>query len=93
MIDLLGPPPPQLLARGEYTSKFFSSEGVFLHPELHGGKVTLEQLEGTIEDSAEREMFLRLMRKMLQWDPEGRSSARELVNDPWIQSYVKNPWH
>lgn len=29
-------------------------------------------------------MFLQFMRKMLQWVPEERKSAKELLEDPWL---------
>jgi serine/threonine-protein kinase SRPK3 len=43
----------------------------------------LTSLEG--ED---RECFLRFMWKMLQWEPEKRSSASELAEDEWIIKYT-----
>lgn len=44
-------------------------------------------LEG--EDKKEdRECFLRFMRKMLQWEPEKRSSAGELTEDEWILKHT-----
>jgi len=42
-------------------------------------------IEGNAED---RDAFLRLMRKMLQWEPEKRSTARELVEDEWISKHT-----
>ncbi|KAJ5903916.1 hypothetical protein N7504_006299, partial [Penicillium tannophilum] len=85
MIRLLGPPPTSLLARGNLTKKFFSSEG-----ELHAGvsvgeRTPLEQRETSLEGE-DKEQFLRLVRKMLQWEPEKRSSAKELEMDEWIQT-------
>lgn len=49
----------------------------------------LEERETTLratEDNNEedRASFLRFMRKMLQWEPEQRSSARDLAEDEWI---------
>jgi serine/threonine-protein kinase SRPK3 len=38
-------------------------------------------------DIEDKDGFLRLMRKMLQWEPEKRSSARELADDNWINSH------
>lgn len=32
----------------------------------------------------EKDVFLCLMRKMLQWDPARRSTAKELRQDPWL---------
>ncbi len=45
----------------------------------------------TLEDSEEylegenKEAFLRFVRSMLQWDPEKRKTAKELLEDPWLQ--------
>jgi hypothetical protein len=47
-------------------------------------ETTLAQ-EGSTED---REAFLRFMRKMLQWEPENRSTARELAEDEWILKHT-----
>lgn len=64
------------------------SIGAFLHPDLLTERIPLEERETSLEGKAEREAFLRLMRKMLQWEPEKRSSARELAEDEWLQSYI-----
>jgi hypothetical protein len=47
----------------------------------------LQQHETTLArgaDSEDRECFLRFMSRMLQWVPEDRSTARELLEDEWI---------
>ncbi|PLB47751.1 kinase-like protein [Aspergillus steynii IBT 23096] len=91
MINLLGPPPSSLLTRasqGELSGKFFSSDGQFLNPDFLTDLVPLEQRETTLEGKAERDAFLRFMRKMLQWDPGNRSSAKELADDEWIHSHM-----
>ena len=53
--------------------------------------VPIEERETTLkeDDEADREAFLRLMRKMLQWDPERRSSAKELSEDEWIERHTR----
>ncbi|KAG6022742.1 hypothetical protein E4U40_004413 [Claviceps sp. LM458 group G5] len=83
MMALLGPPPPSLLARANAKSEFFSDAGEFCAgipiPELR----PLEQRESVLEGE-DRDCFLRFMRKMLQWDPDKRSSAKELAEDEWI---------
>lgn len=106
MINLLGPPPPSLLAQGMLRDKFFTEDGrssrhelagfrtlfsnsygfpgTFRNKDLLTDQVPLEQRETTLEGKEEREAFLRLMRKMLQWEPGKRSSAKELAEDEWI---------
>ena len=52
---------------------------------------TLEDRETTLEaeeNKEDREMFLRLMRKMLQWEPEKRSTPRELAEDEWVVKHT-----
>ncbi len=45
----------------------------------------LEERETTLEGQ-EKEKFLCLVRKMLQWEPGKRSSAKELEEDEWLQT-------
>lgn len=49
--------------------------------------VALKDRESNLE-GPDKEKFLRLMQKMLQWEPEKRSSARELEQDEWVQMEV-----
>ena len=44
-----------------------------------------EKRETTLEGQ-EKEKFLCLVRKMLQWEPGKRSSAKELEEDEWLQT-------
>lgn len=88
MINLLGPPPPDLLARGKLKDKFFSDTGEFLAADLLTKRVPLEERENTLVGQEERESFLHFMRKMLQWEPEKRSSAKELAEDPWLHKHI-----
>ena len=48
---------------------------------------SLEAIETTL--GADREEFMQLMRKMLQWMPERRSTAKELLEDPWLKKHLK----
>ena len=85
MVDLLGPPPPMLVARGNRASEFFSNDGQFLVPELLSKRqVSLEERETTLSGQ-DKDLFLRMVRKMLQWEPEKRATAGELANDEWIR--------
>ncbi|KAG6050775.1 hypothetical protein E4U33_000674 [Claviceps sp. LM78 group G4] len=83
MIALLGPPPPTLLARANSKSKLFSDAGEFCAGISIPQSRPLEQRESVLKGE-DRDCFLRFMRKMLQWDPEKRSSAKELAEDEWI---------
>lgn len=87
MINLLGPPPRSLLTRAKQSQKFFSDTGEFREPTLLQDMTPLEQRETTLEDE-DKESFLRMMRRMLQWEPEKRSSAKELAEDEWIRKEI-----
>lgn len=50
-----------------------------------GEHTPLEQRETSLEGE-DKEEFLRLVRKMLQWEPEKRKSAKELEEDAWLQN-------
>ncbi|KAJ5919464.1 hypothetical protein N7454_009299, partial [Penicillium verhagenii] len=89
MIRLLGPPPASLLARGNLSQKFFTEEGDLHAGVSVGAHTPLEQREASLEGE-DKEQFLRLVRKMLQWEPEKRSSARELEMDDWIQKGIQS---
>lgn len=62
--------------------------GDFCAGELVGEHIPLVQRETSLEGE-EKEMFLRLVRKMLQWEPEKRSSAMELEQDEWVQAKLR----
>lgn len=48
-----------------------------------------------LEDSEEflegknKEMFMTFMRGMLQWRPEDRKTAKELLKDPWLNDQIE----
>lgn len=50
-----------------------------------GEHTPLEHRENSLEGE-DKEMFLRLVRKMLLWEPEKRSSAKELEKDEWLET-------
>jgi serine/threonine protein kinase len=47
--------------------------------------IYLERLEVNLKRDLQA-LFLRFMRRMLQWRPEDRASAKELLSDPWLRS-------
>ncbi|KAK8099812.1 hypothetical protein PG999_010186 [Apiospora kogelbergensis] len=84
---LLGPPPRALLKSGKSSHKYFTDQGDFRPDFLVPSTVPLENRETNLE-GADRERFLAMMRKMLQWDPVKRSSAKELAEDEWITTNI-----
>jgi len=46
-------------------------------------KASLEDAEKQLEGE-EKALFLNFARKMLKWKPEERSSAKELLDDIWL---------
>lgn len=47
--------------------------------------ISLEMLERNLSGS-NKELFIQFVRKVLQWTPEARQSAKELLDDPWLRS-------
>jgi serine/threonine-protein kinase SRPK3 len=85
MVALLGAPPPDLLRQSttKIPWQYFSEQGEWK------GLVDLPQ--DTLERSEEnlggddKALFLSFVRRMVQWKPQDRSAARELLEDPWLQ--------
>lgn len=44
---------------------------------------SLEESEENLDGSSKK-AFLQFMRKMLQWQPEHRQTAKQLLKDPWL---------
>lgn len=90
IISLLGPPPPELVERCTVKSKFFNKDGQFDCGVPVPPPQTWESIETTWRDNDDpddRAMFLRMMRRMVDWVPEKRATAAELVNDEWIEKH------
>lgn len=47
------------------------------------GNIALENSEEFLS-GRNKEMFLNFMKGMLQWRPEDRKTAKELLQDPWL---------
>ena len=59
--------------------------------EFHGGievppRIYLEQLVA-FENEEDKKMFLCLIRKMLQWNPQDRYTVKQLMDDEWVMKY------
>jgi serine/threonine protein kinase len=64
--------------------------------QLGNFKIDVEVVSSSLEDEEEnlegeeKAQFLAFIRKMLQWRPEDRLSAKELLGDPWLSALVKD---
>lgn len=98
MIALMGPPPPDLLKRGKRSAECFDKDGenfparmtLFANPAGQWraeipvpDRTCLEESEEILEAS-NKEAFLRFVRKMVQWRPEDRQTANQLLEDDWL---------
>ncbi|OJI90078.1 hypothetical protein ASPTUDRAFT_25663 [Aspergillus tubingensis CBS 134.48] len=88
VIGLIGPPPLDMLKRGKRSHEFFTEDGNWKQdiaiPQTGGLCASEEFLEGRNKD-----MFLDFMNGMLQWRPEDRKTARELLKDPWLNEQIE----
>ncbi|KAK8868430.1 serine threonine protein kinase CMGC group [Apiospora arundinis] len=80
---LLGKPPQALLESGKSSDKFFTAQGDLCPDIPVPSSTTLEERETNLEGE-DRQKFLAMIRKMLQWEPTKRSSAKGLAEDEWI---------
>jgi serine/threonine protein kinase len=37
-------------------------------------------------EGEEKEMFIHFVKRMIKWNPEDRSTAKELLSDPWLNT-------
>ncbi|PIG85343.1 serine/threonine protein kinase [Aspergillus arachidicola] len=84
MIAIMGAPPKEMLRNSEYAMKFFDNDGNWIGS-AEIPSISIETLENNLRDT-QQSLFLCFMRKMLQWQPEDRASAKELLADPWLNS-------
>jgi serine/threonine protein kinase len=71
-------------AREFFGGPFFYPDGEFMDKDLIPTDVRLEDTILSLEGEDKR-LFLDLIRRMLQWLPENRATAKELLGDPWLQ--------
>ncbi|KAK6207875.1 serine threonine protein kinase [Colletotrichum tabaci] len=86
IVALLGQPLQALLDLGKSSHRFFTDEGEFRADIPPANEISLEGKEISLEGE-NRDLFLAMMRKMLQWEPSKRYSAKALADDEWI---IKN---
>jgi len=71
-------------AREFFGGPFFYPDGEFMRKDLIPTDVRLEDTILSLEGE-DKLLFLDFVRKMLQWLPEGRATAKELIDDPWLE--------
>ncbi|KFY31260.1 hypothetical protein V493_01268 [Pseudogymnoascus sp. VKM F-4281 (FW-2241)] len=98
MISILGPPPIELVKRGKRSAEWFDENGKWLEPDENDPE-RLPLLPSSSLNSVERnlngkdkELFLKFIKSMLQWEPEKRKTARELLDDPWLSKLKTVPY-
>lgn len=83
MVAVLGLPPLDYLQRTETSWEYFDKAGNW--------KGAVEIPDISLESSEEqlrgdnKSLFLDLMRKMLQWVPQKRQTAKQLLNHSWLR--------
>lgn len=82
MAARLGSPPLDLLFKAKQKQKY--------HPKIWEAatKSPERSFEASAQylDDAERDLFCKFIRKMVQWSPERRQTAKQLLDDPWLNS-------
>ncbi|KAL9949920.1 hypothetical protein ACHAQF_000171 [Verticillium nonalfalfae] len=83
LIAALGPPPQALLDRHRSRAlTYWDQDGVWGEFVPIPKEKTLEAAEAKLKDNSR---FLRFIRRALTWDPEARPTAKELLQDPWLE--------
>ncbi|KAL2049463.1 hypothetical protein ABVK25_010258 [Lepraria finkii] len=82
---LLGNPPQDFLARGKRTPMFYDPEGNLKGPNATAHNFSFKSSVSKIGGEDKR-MFLEFVSRMLTWQPEDRSTAKDLLNDPWLRA-------
>lgn len=83
MIALLGPPPKKFLERGSASATYFDENGNFRKPELIPKDYTFEHSITSMKGE-EKALFIDFAKKMIQWDPEDRWTAKQLLDHPFL---------
>ncbi|KAI9731117.1 MAG: hypothetical protein M1818_007975 [Claussenomyces sp. TS43310] len=79
MVALLGPPPKDMLNRGSWSYNFFDESGN-LKADVENATTSLEDEFGGLIGE-EKTSCLKFLRRTLQWRPEDRATAGELLDD------------
>ncbi|KAJ5707344.1 hypothetical protein N7488_007145 [Penicillium malachiteum] len=84
MVRLLGPPPADFLKPGSKALDYFDPSGKLKSDKFNLEKRTFESAE-TMMEEGEKALFLDFIRGMIQWRPEDRKTAAELLKRPLVE--------
>ncbi|KAL3484506.1 kinase-like domain-containing protein [Aspergillus germanicus] len=87
MIEILGPPPVDLISRGTRAHEFFTKDGKWKQDIEIPRDTSLESSEKFLK-GRDKEMFMDFTRGMLQWRPEDRKTPKELLQDPGLNDKI-----
>ncbi|KAI9705040.1 MAG: hypothetical protein M1836_006823 [Candelina mexicana] len=71
-----------------YGGSFFDFKDIFKYPHLIPKGLSLANTITSLSGNEKAE-FLDFVKKMLQWQPEKRKTAKELLDDPWLAEVKK----
>ncbi|KAL5339932.1 kinase-like protein [Aspergillus crustosus] len=83
MISLLGPPPIEFLQQSQESLKYWDEQGHW-RGRAEIPRQSLEDRETRLERD-DKALFLNFLRKTLQWLPNERPEARDLLADKWLR--------
>ncbi|OBT68602.1 hypothetical protein VE03_01828 [Pseudogymnoascus sp. 23342-1-I1] len=84
MAALIGPAPGEFVRRSETTGQCFDPNGTWIASgEAAVPLLSLNTLEKRLSGE-EKRLFIQFMRSMLKWLPEERTTAKQLLQDPWL---------
>ncbi|KAF2215924.1 hypothetical protein CERZMDRAFT_109760 [Cercospora zeae-maydis SCOH1-5] len=84
MVAMLGLPPAEYLQRTQTSWQYFNNDGAWKAPAVIPEN-SLEAVETRLSGD-NKAAFLAFVRKMLQWCPERRHTAKQLLDDSWLNS-------
>jgi hypothetical protein len=82
IVSLMGPPPKEFLERSEQCRKYWDAEGNWIATTAIPNQ-SFESRETRL-NGEDKELLLKLVRKILRWLPEERPSAQDLFSDDFL---------
>ncbi|KAF4953177.1 hypothetical protein FGADI_6152 [Fusarium gaditjirri] len=80
---LLGPAPQDLLRKGKRSALFYQEHGELKDMSRIPSNFNLDSTL-TCMAGEEKRRFVQFAKRMIAWRPEERSTAKELLDDPWL---------